>query len=99
VSCFIQTFGYSYTLENDALRQRSPVFSQRRQSFHLKNLSRKTEMLTPLTNRFCPFTQAASGLAKKATTGAMSSTLPIRFAGCVFAMAVMTCSGFPSLNS
>ena len=56
-------------------------------------------MLTPLTKRFCPFTQAASGLAKKATTGEISSTVPMRFDGCVFAMAVMSCSGFPSLNN
>jgi len=56
-------------------------------------------MLTPLIKMFCPFTQAASGLAKKATTGAMSSTVPIRFDGCAFAMAVMICSDFPSLNN
>lgn len=56
-------------------------------------------MLTPLIKMFCPLTQAASGLAKKATTGAISSTVPMRFNGCVFAMAVISCSGFPSLNS
>ena len=57
------------------------------------------QMLTPLTKMFCPFTHAASGLAKKATTGAISSTVPIRFSGCMFAKAAMTCSGFPSRNS
>jgi len=56
-------------------------------------------MLNPMIKIFCPFTQPASKLAKIVTAGAISSTVPICFVGCMFAMAVVSCSGFPSLHN
>ena len=88
------------SIPNNVLKPLHPKFTATSAvSPEEKNPLHEAWILTPLIKMFCPLTQAASGLAKKATTGAISSTVPIRFEGCEFAIAVITCSGLPSLNN
>lgn len=55
--------------------------------------------LTALTRRFRPLIHSAASLARKPTTGAISSTSPSRPAGANFAVCSITWGGLPARKS